>query len=368
MHFKTPAARSSLWTSPPPTLTNTSATKVLACSVTFGSTHHQNLSHTDAHAEKVTRGLLRAAAHRGLQRPNTVVLLDYMCGIKGYRYELWCMARERATRCALLHCTLPLEVAEAWRSNSSVPPSTAALPLDDQGTSAIAYIPHQQPVFDDLWQRFEVPDTRNRWDRPLIEVDPRDADATQSAIAAAVAALLGTVPPRTNDSHLTMMQSQASSEHAYSCVEGRSQGRVLKPTVATSRQLPTDATRRTLIDQATQAVVQRVMDAQVCCAYGVCLCVFVLSKGNVSLMMYSSKYDTYKTSNQASCGGVGPVHVAPAEPGGVPVTLPESVPLAVLRGHKRSFMRIATQVLGGRVDNETAVQRMFLEYIIERCR
>lgn len=71
---------------------------------------------------------------------------------------------------------------------------------------------------------------------------------------------------------------------------------------------------------------------------------------------------------QAACGGVGPVQVPAAEADGVAVTLPECVPLAALRGHKRSFMRIATQVLGGRVGSEAAVQRMFLEYVAERCR
>lgn len=161
-----------------------------------------------------------------------MVLLDYMCGIKGYRYELWCMARERATRCALLHCTVPRDTAEAWRQ--------AAL---DAAQTDTTYTPHHHEVFDDLWQRFEVPDTRNRWDRPLIEVDPRDADATRAAVAAAVAALLG-------------------REHATQDVAVPSTT-ALKPTVATSRQLPTDTTRRTMIDRATQAVVQHVMDAQV---------------------------------------------------------------------------------------------------------
>ena len=247
-----------------------------------GAAHPQHASaaaqqtpHTDAHAEKTTRGLLRAATHRALQRPNAVVLLDYMCGIKGYRYELWCMARERATRCALLHCTVPRDAVDAWRLGTS--PET---PNTTQTDAPTTYVPHQQHVFDDLWQRFEVPDTRNRWDRPLIEVDPRDADATHTGMAAAVVALLGTAIPGTTDALRVSDVDQTPVVEAM-------QAMTLKPTVATSRQLPTDTMRRTMIDRATQAVVQRVMDAQVgyactvwrCPGYNGCWTAAVVSLG-----------------------------------------------------------------------------------------
>lgn len=70
---------------------------------------------------------------------------------------------------------------------------------------------------------------------------------------------------------------------------------------------------------------------------------------------------------QAVNGGVGPVDLT-LEPQGPTYRLPQSIPVAVLRNHKRAFMRIATQVLGGRVENEAAVKKMFVEYLAERCR
>ncbi len=183
------------------------AKAIISCSTCGPSSAHrppppvtQTLSHThtqhhpDAHAEKVARSLLRAATDRALQRPNTYVVLDYMAGIKGYRYELWCMVRERATRCALLHCVVPRDVVETWRDTASskdgmpspTPPGCPSPP------SSSIYQPHTPSIFDDLWTRFEVPDTRNRWDRPLFEVDPRNGPLLARTVHAVVATLRGT--------------------------------------------------------------------------------------------------------------------------------------------------------------------------------
>lgn len=50
------------------------------------------LSCADATSEKVTRGTLLSAIDRCLSRRRTVIL-DTHNGIKGYRYQLWCIAR-----------------------------------------------------------------------------------------------------------------------------------------------------------------------------------------------------------------------------------------------------------------------------------
>lgn len=117
------------------------------------------------------------------------------------------MARERATRCALLHCVVPRDAVETWRAGHATlstdaattptsPPSPKPPPPSPSPSSTplplAPYQPHHAAIFDDLWSRFEVPDTRNRWDRPLFEVDPRNAQLLQRTIQAAVATLRGT--------------------------------------------------------------------------------------------------------------------------------------------------------------------------------
>lgn len=91
---------------------------------------------------------------RALTRSSTVIV-DSLNSIKGYRYELWCIARGMGTRYALLHVSTPLEVCQQWN---------AARPAQE------AYSP---AVMQDLGGRYERPDTRNRWDAPLITVQPQ---------------------------------------------------------------------------------------------------------------------------------------------------------------------------------------------------
>jgi tRNA uridine 5-carbamoylmethylation protein Kti12 len=45
-------------------------------------------------AEKNTRGLLKSTVDRLLYKDGPVVILDSGNHIKGYRYELWCIARQ----------------------------------------------------------------------------------------------------------------------------------------------------------------------------------------------------------------------------------------------------------------------------------
>ena len=54
-------------------------------------------AYADARAEKNTRGLLKATVERALYRDGPVVVLDAGNGIKGYRYELWCLARHQSS-------------------------------------------------------------------------------------------------------------------------------------------------------------------------------------------------------------------------------------------------------------------------------
>ncbi|KAL2933522.1 Protein KTI12-like protein, partial [Bienertia sinuspersici] len=67
-----------------------------------------------------------------------------MNSIKGYQYELWCLARAAGVR----YCV--------WNEDRK-----------DKGE-----LTYNEIIFEDLVRRFEKPDSRNRWDSTLFELQP----------------------------------------------------------------------------------------------------------------------------------------------------------------------------------------------------
>ena len=122
---------------------------------------HRNASYADARAEKNTRGLLKSTAERALYRDGPVVILDAGNAIKGFRYELWCVARQAATRFCVVHCDTPPD--EARRRNES---------RRSPGDESAEWGGYDGAIFDDLVYRFETPDGKNRWDAPLFVLRP----------------------------------------------------------------------------------------------------------------------------------------------------------------------------------------------------
>lgn len=100
----------------------------------------------DSAKEKELRGALRASVERWLS-PRAVVLLDSVNHVGGFRYELYCLARAARTPLCLLYCVRPGEAAEIRG-----PAGSEA----ELGESQVL--------------RFEPPDPRRRWDRPLFTV------------------------------------------------------------------------------------------------------------------------------------------------------------------------------------------------------
>eukprot|EP01041_Mallomonas_annulata_P006374 gene6374-12887_t len=106
----------------------------------------------DASCEKSTRAALKSAVNRALN-PNTFVIIDSLNYIKGFRYELFCISRSQRTQ----HCVVWVQsedaVSELW--HNAIEPSQT----------------FPKELYYDLKRRFEVPDSRNRWDNPLFQVD-----------------------------------------------------------------------------------------------------------------------------------------------------------------------------------------------------
>ena len=61
--------------------------------------------------EKECRGFLRSNVDKSLSQ-NTTVILDSMNYIKGYRYELYCIARTAKTPHCVVYLNTPIEVAQ----------------------------------------------------------------------------------------------------------------------------------------------------------------------------------------------------------------------------------------------------------------
>ncbi|XP_029802231.1 protein KTI12 homolog [Suricata suricatta] len=177
----------------------------------------------DSAREKALRGALRAAVERRLSR-HDVVILDSINYIKGFRYELYCLARAARTPLCLVYCVRPgglsggppvadgvdhqgQNISMSWRPRTEergrplaagtrvlrepqavdsvvsgrthlqereqeetrapdLP--TPVIPEFDTDAKRMASAFYSPELMEALTQRFEAPDSRNRWDRPLF--------------------------------------------------------------------------------------------------------------------------------------------------------------------------------------------------------
>lgn len=183
----------------------------------------------DSAREKALRGALRAAVERRLSR-HDVVILDSINYIKGFRYELYCLARAARTPLCLVYCVRPgslggaggpgaaaadekpsRNVSVSWRPRAEEgggrplaagarvlggaqaadsvvnggtqahlpqelePEETrtpdrpaAVIPDSEKAANPVSSAFYPPELLEALMLRFEAPDSRNRWDRPLF--------------------------------------------------------------------------------------------------------------------------------------------------------------------------------------------------------
>ncbi|KAJ3000065.1 hypothetical protein HDV02_000713 [Globomyces sp. JEL0801] len=118
----------------------------------------------NANSEKIARGELltiwliklgnlMSAVERLVSRED-IVICDSLNYIKGFRYQLYCIARAMGTPCCSLLCGISKEEA----LNRNLQTNT-----------------YKHDQCDNLCTRFEEPDGRNRWDAPLFIVISEDA-------------------------------------------------------------------------------------------------------------------------------------------------------------------------------------------------
>ncbi|KAF7725452.1 kti12, chromatin associated [Apophysomyces ossiformis] len=106
-------------------------------------------AYREAREEKKARGAMLSAVERTLSKDD-LVIADGMNYIKGFRYQLYCVARAIGTPHCVVHAGTPVEKAKEWNS---------------QRTDS-----YDEAVLDELVTRYEEPDGRNRWDSPLFTV------------------------------------------------------------------------------------------------------------------------------------------------------------------------------------------------------
>lgn len=180
-------------------------------------------SYANMPAEKNLRGVLRSEVDRSVSKDN-IIIVDSLNSIKGYRYELWCLARAAGVRYCVLFCDVEENDCRKWNENRRE---------NDEAS-------YNENIFEDLVRRFEKPDSKNRWDSPLFELWPSKDGIEKSspAISDAVSYLTKKVDSKSRDI------------------------KVLQPTIATQSARPSEANSLYEIDRATQEVMTAIVEAQ----------------------------------------------------------------------------------------------------------
>ncbi|KAI0044213.1 chromatin associated protein KTI12 [Auriscalpium vulgare] len=106
-------------------------------------------AYDDSRAEKPARGALFTAMQRQMGQ-DTILIVDAMNYIKGFRYQMYCAAREFKLRVCTVYVVAPPEQCKEWNA------------VREDGR---AYKPE---TLDNLIMRYEEPSSMVRWDSPLI--------------------------------------------------------------------------------------------------------------------------------------------------------------------------------------------------------
>ncbi|KAF8924934.1 chromatin associated protein KTI12 [Dissophora ornata] len=125
---------------------------------------NKHVSYNTAADEKKARGALMSAVERLLSKDD-IVIVDSLNYIKGFRYQLYCVARAIGTPHCVVFCGCLPDLARQWNAASGAYP---------------------EKIFEELAVRFEEPDARTKWDSPLFVVVPEDTGLPENEIWDAV--------------------------------------------------------------------------------------------------------------------------------------------------------------------------------------
>ena len=204
---------------------------VLDDSSTMSANQTKSDCYRDSRHEKMTLGALRSSVERRLSK-STVLLFDSLNMIKGYRYEIWALARQVGTRCCVVSVETSADTCKAWNA--------ARLPKER----------YEEEVMDDLVGRLERPDSIRRWESPLFSIYPeRESREEITRVCEAVAA------------YCIAMDGNPQQQKKTVAVTGRAVGD-LKQTIATSRNILAPTNLLHDVDKEVQMIVKQIVDAQ----------------------------------------------------------------------------------------------------------
>ena len=105
----------------------------------------------------------------------TLVILDSLNYIKGFRYELYCVSKASNERHGILWVLNTHQQIKQWNNTRrSISKSTNGGKSD---TSSY----YDDNILQELIQRYEPPDKRNRWDKPLYTIDLSNSSRSRSS-------------------------------------------------------------------------------------------------------------------------------------------------------------------------------------------
>ncbi len=133
--------------------------------------------------EKIARGELKSEVNR-LTVAESTVIADASNYIKGFRYELYCIARLMKTPSCCVHVATSKQECALWNAMTADTRKDVAAASAGAGAGGDVAEQQQQQdqqqqqqqqhsgntrytqtMLDELMSRFEFPDSRNRWDR-----------------------------------------------------------------------------------------------------------------------------------------------------------------------------------------------------------
>ncbi|KAH8107968.1 chromatin associated protein KTI12 [Cristinia sonorae] len=114
-------------------------------------------AYSNSRSEKPARGALFTAMQRQMGQ-DTILIVDALNYIKGFRYQMYCAARELKLRVCTVYVVATQELCREWHT-------------------ARTDVPQYPPeTFENLLMRFEEPSSMVRWDSPLISLPWTDVD------------------------------------------------------------------------------------------------------------------------------------------------------------------------------------------------
>ncbi|KAG8967866.1 hypothetical protein FRC03_009153 [Tulasnella sp. 419] len=163
-------------------------------------------AYDDSRSEKPARAAIFTALTRHIGK-DTILIIDSMNYIKGFRYQMYCAAKEAEVRTCTVRVTANDSISR-WLID--FPQVYVVAPPDEckkWNTEKDPNFAYSSTTLDNLLQRFEEPNSMARWDSPLFTIPWTDESIPGSAIwdtimsgntAQPNAAVIQTVKPPTD--------------------------------------------------------------------------------------------------------------------------------------------------------------------------